>query len=188
VIVLLPTANPFAVTGATLMVARPPLKAIEPTVTLPTLNVTVPVGCVPLVVVTVAVTLCGTEELPRAIEDGLTVTSVIVLSIIVNIDALLVEPASLLSPPYTAVIEFKPTAKPLAVVVAKVSDAVPLESEPVPSAVLPSLNVTKPVAIAELTVAVRVADAPRVNEFATDIFVVVSSLLTVSDTSAVAVV
>jgi hypothetical protein len=54
--VSLPTVNPFAVVGATFKVALPLLKVAAPTVTLPILNVTVPVG-VPLFVVTVAVKL-----------------------------------------------------------------------------------------------------------------------------------
>jgi hypothetical protein len=43
------------------------------------LKATVPVG-VPLVVVTVAVRFCVIEELPRAIEDGLTDTLVVVVA------------------------------------------------------------------------------------------------------------
>jgi hypothetical protein len=97
--VSLPTVKPFAVVGATpLKVALPLVKGAEPTVTLATLNVTVPVK-VPLVVVTVAVKLSVAEELPRAMEDRLAVTAVVVLSVTVSIAALLVEPESLLLPP-----------------------------------------------------------------------------------------
>jgi len=184
--VSLPTVKPFAVVGGTLTVAPPLLKGAEPTVTLPTLNVTVPVG-VPLVVVTVAVKFCVDEELPRAMEDGLAVTVVVVPSVTVSVAALLVEPESLLSPAYTAEIELEPTAKPLAVVAAKVIDAVPPESVPVPSVVLPFLNVTVPVDEAGLTAAISVTDAPSVAEFAIDTVAVVVSLFTVRDTVSVAV-
>lgn len=184
----LPTVKPFAVVGATLKVALPLLKATEPTVTLPTLNVTVPVA-VPLVVVTVAVKLCVAEELPRALEDWLTVTVVLVVpAVTANVTALLVEPESLLSLPYTPMIESEPTAKPLAVVATRFSVAVPLESVLVPSVVLPFLNVTVPVAADGLTVAVSVTELPSVTELGTDTIVVVASLFTVSDTVAVAVV
>jgi hypothetical protein len=183
-----PTVKPFAVVGGTpLKVAIPLLSAAEPTVTLPTLNVTVPVG-VPLVVVTVAVKLCFAEELPRAMEDGLAVTDVVVFAVTASVAGLLVEPESLLSPAYSAVIESEPTVKPLVVVAARVSVAVLLESVPVPSVVLPFLNVTVPVATAGLTVAVIVTDAPSVTELGTDNIVVVASLFTVSSTVAVAVV
>jgi hypothetical protein len=181
-----PTVKPFAVVGAMLKVAPPLLKAAEPTVTLPTLNVTVPVG-VPLPVVTVAVRFCVAEELPRAMEEELAVTAVVVLSVTDSVATLLVDPESLLSPAYTPMIESEPTAKPLAVA-ARVNVAVPLESVPVPSVVLPFLNVTVPVATAGLTVAVSLTEAPSVTELGTDNIVVVASLFTVSDTVAVAVV
>jgi hypothetical protein len=172
--VSLPTVKPFAVVGATLKVALPLPKAAEPTVTPPTLNVTVPAG-VPLVVVTVAVRLCVAEELPIAMEDGLAVIAVVVLSVTNSVATLLVEPESLLSPLYTAVIEFEPIVKPLAVVAAKVSVAVPLESVPVPKVVVPFLNATEPVAVAGLTVAVSMTEVPSITEFATDTVVVVTT-------------
>jgi hypothetical protein len=170
-----------------LKVAMPLLNGAEPTVTLPTLNVTVPAG-VPLVAVTVAVKLCIVEELPKAMEDGLTVPDVVVLSVTARAAALLVEPESLLSPPYTAVIESVPTVNPLVVVTARVSDAVPLEIVLVPRVVLPLLNVTVPVDVAGLMVAVSVIELPYVAEFATDIVAVVASLFTVSKTVWFAVV
>ena len=174
--VSLPTVKPFAVVGGTpLKVAIPLLNGAEPTVTLPTLNVTVPDG-VPLAVVNVAVKFCVAEELPRAMEDGLAVTDVVVPSVTDSVAAVLVEPESLLSPAYTAVIESEPTAKPLAVVAARVRVAVPLESVPVPSETLPFLNVTEPVATAGLTFAVSVTEAPSVTELGTDTIVVVTSL------------
>jgi len=85
------------------------------------------------------------------------------------------------------VIESEPAAKPLAVDAARVSVAVPLESEPVPSVVLPFLNVTVPVANAGLTVAVSVTELPSATELGTDTVVVVAALFTVSDTVAFAV-
>jgi hypothetical protein len=185
--VSLPTVKPFAVVGETFKVAPPLLKAAEPTVMLPTLNVTVPVG-VPLVVVTVAVKLCVAEELPRAMEDVVAVTAVAVPSVTVSVAALLVEPESLLSPPYTAVIESEPTAKPLAVVTTIFSVAVPLESVPAPSVMLPFLNVTDPVDVAGITAAVSVTEVPYVAELATDTVAVVVPLFTVSETELVAVV
>jgi hypothetical protein len=173
--VSLPTANPFVVVGATLKVALPLLREAEPAVTLPTLNVTVPVG-VPLAAVTVAVKLCVAEELPRAMEERLAATDVVVLAVTIRVAALLVEPESLLSPAYTAVIESEPTAKPLDVVAAMVSDAVPPESVAVPSEALPFLNVTVPVATEGLTVAVNVTEAPYAAEFGdTEAEVVVES-------------
>jgi len=54
--VALPTVNPLAVVGATSKVALPLLNVAAPIDTLPTLNVTVPVG-VPLAAATVAVML-----------------------------------------------------------------------------------------------------------------------------------
>ena len=59
------------------------------------------------------------------------------------------------SPPYDAVIECEPAIN---VEVLKV--AFPLLSEPVPSVVLPSLNVTRPVAVEGVTVAVNFTEEP----------------------------
>jgi hypothetical protein len=170
--------KPFAVVGATLNIALPLFSGAEPTVTPPTVNLTVPAG-VPLVVVTVAVKLCVAEELPRAMEEGLAATDVVVFSATTSVAAVLVEPDSLPSPPYTAVIESKPTVNPFAVVAAKVNDAVPLESVPGPSVVVPFMNITVPVDAAGITVAVSVTEAPSVTEFGTDNIVVVPFLLTV---------
>src|SRR5881396_3211640 len=84
------------------------------------------------------------------------------------------------SPPYEAVIEWLPTDSELVVV----NVAWPELSVPVPSVVLPSLNVTVPVGVpvpgaAALTVAVKVTDSPETElpDGLTD--VVVSALLTV---------
>ena len=59
------------------------------------------------------------------------------------------------SPPYDAVIECEPAIN---VEVLKV--AFPLASVPVPSVALPSLNVTRPVAVESVTVAVNFTDEP----------------------------
>jgi hypothetical protein len=75
---------------------------------------------------------------------------------------------SFASPPYAAVIEWDPTARVDVLYV-----ATPPPSVPVPSVVLPSLNVTVPVAAGGVTVAVKVTDAPKPEGFAEDATVVV---------------
>ena len=64
----------------------------------------------------------------------------------------------LLLPLYVAVIEWSPTGRPEVEY-----DAVPELSVAVPSWVDPSLNVTVPVAVGSETVAVKVADCPKVE-------------------------
>jgi hypothetical protein len=64
-------------------------------------------------------------------------------------------------PPYEAVIESEPAAKVDVLYVAS-----PLLSVPVPRVVLPSLNVTVPVAADGVTVAVKVTGEPYVDGFA----------------------
>jgi len=77
-------------------------------------------------------------------------------------------PAKFASPPYAAVIGCEPCVN---VLVAKV--AIPLAPTlPVPNVVDPSRNVTVPVivpAVVELTVAVKVAEAPTVEGFNDDV-------------------
>ena len=71
-------------------------------------------------------------------------------------------PEKLLSPPYTAVIEWLPAASALVLNV-----ACPLLNVPVPSVVAPSLNVTVPVGVPPLldTVAVNVTEVPNALGF-----------------------
>jgi hypothetical protein len=79
-------------------------------------------------------------------------------AVTVTVSALEVEPLKLESPLYKAVIECDPTAS-----VFKVSVATPEAfSVPDPSVVLPSANVTVPVAPVPVTVAVKVTLAPAV--------------------------
>ncbi len=82
---------------------------------------------------------------------------------------------SFVSPPYDAVIECDPTANAAVLYV-----ALPLLIVPVPSVVLPSVNVTVPVAVEGETVAVNVTDEPYVDGFADEANItVVLALFTV---------
>jgi hypothetical protein len=78
-------------------------------------------------------------------------------------------------PPYAAVIEWDPTAR-----VDVVNVAFALAIVPVPSVVVPSLNVTVPVAAEGEMVAVKVTDEPKVDGLADEANVsVVFALFTV---------
>jgi hypothetical protein len=66
-----------------------------------------------------------------------------------------------------------PVLKPLAAVIASTSVAVPPETGAVPRVVLPSLNVTAPVALVGVTVALRVVVPLRATEFGVAVTVVV---------------
>jgi hypothetical protein len=73
--------------------------------------------------------------------------------------------AKVLSPPYSAVVEWLPAER---VVVAKL--AVPSLRAPIPNVVVPSLKVTVPAGmpeppVPEVTVAVNVTDCPRIEGF-----------------------
>jgi hypothetical protein len=70
------------------------------------------------------------------------------------------------------VIEFDPTAS-----VEMLEVAFPALIEPVPSVVLPSVNVTAPVAVVGVTVAVNVTDEPYVDGFADEASVTVVFVL-----------
>jgi len=95
------------------------------------------------------------------------------LTVCVNTDDVLL--LSFASPPYEAVIECVP---PVSVEMLKV--AFPLPIVPVPSVVLPSRNVTVPVAVEGETVAVNVTAEPYVDGFNDDATVmVVLTLFTV---------
>jgi hypothetical protein len=133
------------------------LNTAVPLVTLPvpidvplSLNVTVPVA-VPGVTVAVKVTevpaISGFElELNVVVEFTL-------FTVWVNVEEVL--ELSLLSPPYAAVMGWEDTDK-----VEVLNVAVPLLSVPVPMDVPLSLNVTVPVAVPGVTVAVKVTEVP----------------------------
>ena len=102
--------------------------------------------------VTVAVSKMG---LPKVVMAGVTIRPVVLGAIdtgsIVTITAAETLGPLLGSPPYVAVIEWLPTASVL-----DVNVAAPDATDAVPSVVLPSLNVTVPVGLLPLTVAVNV--------------------------------
>ena len=87
-------------------------------------------------------------------------------------------PVKVVSPPYTAVIEWEPAER-----AAVVKLAIPPESVPAPSVAAPSLKVTVPVGVPEpdagLSVALNVTDWPTTDGFGEEIeVVVVETLLT----------
>jgi hypothetical protein len=84
---------------------------------------------------------------------------------------------SLVSPPYAAVIEFDPTASVAVLYVAVLYVAFPLLIVPVPSVVLPFLNVTVPVAVEIESVAVKVTELPYVDGFDEEVSVTVGVAL-----------
>src|ERR1700676_4285798 len=92
-------------------------------------------------------------------------------------------PVKFASPPYTAVIECDPTAS-----VDVVNAALPLLSVPVPSTVVPSLNVTDPVGVPvvnDFTVAVKVTGFPCLEGFSEEVTVLdVAAFVTVSVSTA----
>src|ERR1700693_874840 len=92
-------------------------------------------------------------------------------------------PGESASPPYTAVIECDPTAR-----VDVVNAALPLLSVPVPSTVVPSLNVTDPVGVPvvnDFTVAVKVTGFPCLEGFSEEVTVLdVAAFVTVSVSTA----
>ena len=141
-----------------------------PRVVLPSLKVTVPVA---VDGETVAVNVTE-EPYVDGFDDDVTVTVVFtLLTVCVNTDDVLL--LSFASPPYEAVIECVP---PVSVEMLKV--AFPLPIVPVPSVVLPSRNVTVPVAVEGETVAVNVTAEPYVDGFNDDATVmVVLTLFTV---------
>jgi hypothetical protein len=153
-------------------VAVPPDRVLVPSVVLPSLNVTVPVGLpapgAETATVAVKVTLCPTT-------DGLSdeVTVVVVLALFTTwVNTALVLPLKLESPLYFAVIEWDPTDS---VLVMKVVE--PDARVPVPRVVVPSRKVTVPVGVpvpeVGATVAVNVTDCPKTDGFADDVTVVV---------------
>jgi len=120
-----------------------------PSVVLPSMNVTVPVA---VVGVTAAVNFTD-EPYVDGFNEDVSVTVVTAFTVCVNVaDVLLL---SFASPPYTAVIECDPAASVEVLYV-----ACPLLIAPVPSVVVPSLNVTVPVAAEIESVAVKVTELP----------------------------
>ncbi len=82
-----------------------------------------------------------------------------------------VEPASVGSPPYTAVMECVPCVR-----AEVVNEAEPFERAPVPSTVVPSRNCTKPAAEAGVTVARNDTAAPTSAGFPVEVSVVVVAI------------
>src|SRR5947208_2239710 len=135
----LATARPPAV-----KVATPPLRVPVPNVVAPSLKVTVPVG-VPVpggVADTVAVKVTACPDTVGLADEA---SAVAVAAWFTAWDSAGdVLPVKFGSPPYTAVMPWLATDRPLAVKV-----ATPPLSVPVPSVVAPSLNVTVPVGVPE---------------------------------------
>lgn len=130
--------------------ALPPFKGTVLNTVDPCLKVTVPVGVVPLVLLTVAVKVTGLLT-PMAIS---TETANATDTVARSVSTKLTPPELVLlvpSPPYTAVKTCLPAVAKLVV-----SVALPLFKFAVPSTVLPSLKVTVPEGLAPVTVAVSV--------------------------------
>lgn len=147
-----------------------PLSDAEPSVVLPSLKVTVPVGVLPLPN-TVAVKVTGWPNADgfrddiRAVFDGVEAW----LTTWVSTAELL--PLKLLSPPYTAVMEWLPTVSPEVV---RPACPEPFRAT-IPKSMLPSKKVTVPVGVPPLpvTVAVKVTACPAKEGFSEEITVVV---------------
>lgn len=131
----------------------------DPSVVVPSLNVTLPIG-VPEVEVTVTINVTDCPYVDGFSDEVIAEVVVIaLLTLCVNTGDVL--PVKFASPPYIAVIEWEPIAK---VEVAKAAN--PPSSMPVPSVLVPSLNVTVPVGVPEIaaiTVAVKMTDWPRLD-------------------------
>jgi hypothetical protein len=143
-------------------ITGPLLIVTVPSAVLPSLNVTVPVAAAGE---TVAVNVTGAPDGDGFVED-VNATADACSTFCVSVDEVLL--LSFASPPYEALIECDPTTS---VEVLKV--ALPLLIVPVPSIVLPSLNVTVPVAAEGETVAVNVTEDPNTDGFEDEVTVVV---------------
>jgi hypothetical protein len=145
------------------LVAVPPLtKTAEPKFTPSMTNWTVPVLTVAVLGATPLTAAVKVTDWPKTDGFAGELTDVVVeawFTVCVNVDDVL--PLKALSPPYTAVIECEPGAR-----LAGVRVAVPPDSTPVPSVVVPSLNVTVPVALLGETVAVKVTGWPNTEGLA----------------------
>ena len=165
-------APPVAVSGAV------------PRLVDPSRNVTVPVGTLLPdwgATTAVRVTLCpGVSWVPEAVRVVVVGKAPLGTVVTVTLTAVDEEPVSLLSPPYTAVIEFVPTAREVLL-----NFATPLAlSCAVPRLAVPSRNVTVPVGTLlpdwGATVAVKVTLCPgvsRVAEAERDVVVPVPTVL-----------
>jgi hypothetical protein len=147
-------------------VATPLVRVPVPRAVAPSLNVTVPVA-VDGDTVAVRVTLWPNVEV---LADEVRMVLVPVLwTVWARVEDVLA--ASFVSPPYAAVSEWAAAESEVVVNV-----AMPLVRVPVPRAVVPSLNVTVPVAVDGDTVAVRVTLWPKVEVLADEVRTVVVAI------------
>ena len=135
-------------------VAAPAASVTVPSVVAPSIKVTVPPVGVPPPLVTVAVNVTGLPTSLGFCDDASVV--VVVDRLMIWVRMLDVDPALLLSPPYTAVMECGPGDNADVVKVA-IADTVVAE----PSNVALSKNCTVPVGLIPVTVAVKVTDCPN---------------------------
>lgn len=144
-----------------------PFSVPVPSVVVPSLKVTVPVGVPETRPFTTAVNVTDPPENAGFVLD---VSAVVVFCCTTCVNTAEVLARLLASPPYTAVMECEPTAK---AAVENVATPEPLRA-PVPRVVPPSLNVAVPVGVPEpVTVAVNVTEAPARDGFTLEVNVVV---------------
>jgi len=154
-------------------VATPPLKVPVPRVVAPSLKVTVPVG-VPEPGETAATVAVKVTDCPTTLGFALDVRVVMLPAWLTTCEtALEVEVEKFVSPPYTPVMLWVPSARAEVVYV-----ATPALNVPVPRVVAPSLKVTVPVGVPEpgetaATVAVKVTDCPKTLGFTLETTLVV---------------
>ena len=148
-------------------IAEPLLMVPVPSAVVPSRNCTVPVpvaGDSVALKVTDWPTADGFKDDVKVVDDASLFT--------VWVRTAEVLPAVLASPLYTAVMECAPTAN-----VDTASDAEPLATVAMPSAVAPSRNCTVPAPVAGDSVAVKVTDWPAVDGFKDDVNAVVDGAL-----------
>jgi hypothetical protein len=159
-------------------VARPPDNAPVPSVVLLSMNVTAPVGEPTALQLMVAVNVTDWLKADGFKEDCSEVEVAVLETVWVKTADVL--PEKLLSPPYTALMEWEPTAS---AEVVSVACALPFR-EPVPNVVVPSMNVTVPVGAPEpevgATVAVKVTGWPGAAGFVDEASVVDVGCVTVN--------
>jgi hypothetical protein len=149
--------------------AAPLLSVPVPTTLLPSLNVTVPVVAAGVTVAERVMAWPPVEGLGETVSV-ITAGGVIVVRLTV---AEVVE-SWYLSPPYTAVKACEPFEG-----ADRTRTAAPLLSVPVPTTLLPSLNVTVPVAAVGVTAAERVIAWPPVEGFGEAVKVIMAGVATV---------
>jgi len=144
----------------------PPLSVPVPRVVVPSMNVTVPVAAA---LSTVAVNV---TDWPYADGFGAD-TSVVVVAFLFTTCVTVFDVAvvKFASPLYVAVMSCEPAVSVDVVNVAVFGE--PPLSEPVPRVVVPSMNVTVPVAFMVLSVAVKVTESPTLDGFREDVSVTV---------------